>query len=69
MDKAIEQLGPLNRAAIDVFEAGARATTDLQRSLARVAIEPAGSLLNVSADMTRDVAAAYASCARWLLDA
>jgi hypothetical protein len=42
---------------------------DLQRALARaVPYEPARSILNTTADLTRDIAAVQLSGARWLLD-
>ena len=60
---------PLAAAAVDAYEAGVRAVTDLQRRLARaVDVEPLHSLATASADLTRDVGAVVASRARWLLD-
>jgi len=42
---------------------------DLQRTLARaMPFEPARSILNATADLTRDIAAVQLSGARWLLD-
>jgi hypothetical protein len=61
---------PLAATAIAAFEAGVRATTDLQRRVATaIPIEPVGSILSTTADWTRDVGAAAASIARWLTDA
>lgn len=72
----IENLGsvapewrPLAAAAVDTYEAGIRAATDLQRRFARtVDAEPLHSVATASADLTRDVGAVVASRARWLLD-
>jgi hypothetical protein len=55
---------------IDAYEAGVRAATDFQRSVARgIDIEPAHSIAASLADLTRDMAAAQVSTVRWLLDA
>lgn len=55
---------------IDAYEAGIRAATDLQLTIARVIeIEPARSYTATFADMTRDIGATQVSSARWLLDA
>ena len=55
---------------IDAYEAGIRAATDLQLTIARVIeIEPARSFTATIADMTRDIGATQVSSARWLLDA
>jgi hypothetical protein len=60
---------PLAAAAVDTYEAGVRAATDLQRRFARtVDAEPLHSIATASADLTRDVGAFVASRARWLLD-
>jgi hypothetical protein len=60
---------PLAAAAVDTYEAGVRAATDLQRRFARtVDAEPLHSVATASADLTRDVGAVVASRARWLLD-
>lgn len=60
---------PLAAAAVDLFEAGVRATTDLERSIAAtVSVEPLHTLLTASADCTRDIGAVVASRSRWLLD-
>jgi hypothetical protein len=69
--EAVELLvRPWSAAAIDTFEAGVRFVTDMQRNAARgIAFEPAQAVVGASADLTRDVGAACASCARWLLNA
>ena len=55
--------------AINAYEDVIRRTCDLQRTLARaVAFEPARSILNTTADLTRDIAAMQLSGVRWLLD-
>lgn len=60
---------PLAAAAVDSYEAVIRATTDVERRLARtVAAEPLHSILTASADLTRDVGAVVASRMRWVLD-
>jgi hypothetical protein len=60
----------LLEAAVNGYEELIRRSCDLQRGLARAApFEPARSLLNTTADLTRDVAAVQISGARWLLDA
>jgi hypothetical protein len=60
---------PLAAAAVDSWEAGVRAASDLQRrTAAAVALEPVHSIANASADFTRDVGAVVVSRARWLLD-
>ncbi len=59
--RVVERIaGPVHRGKLrDEFE----------RALARaLAFEPARSILNTTADLTRDVAAAQLSGARWLLD-
>jgi hypothetical protein len=56
-------------AAVNGYEDMMRRTCDLQRALARaVPYEPARSILNTTADLTRDIAAVQLSGARWLLD-
>jgi hypothetical protein len=56
-------------AAIDAYEAAVAAAVAAQRDLARgVGIAPVRSLLAMSADLTRDIAALQASAARWALD-
>jgi hypothetical protein len=65
----IENWRPVAAAAVEVYEAGIRAATDLQRHVARaVRTEPLHSIATASADLTRDVGAVVASRARWLLD-
>jgi hypothetical protein len=60
----------LLEAAVNGYEELIRRSCDLQRALARaVPFEPARSLLDTTADLTRDVAAVQISGARWLLDA
>jgi hypothetical protein len=55
--------------AINAYEDVIRRSCDLQRTLARaLGFEPARSILNTTADLTRDVAAVQLSGARWLLD-
>jgi hypothetical protein len=55
--------------AINAYEDVIRRSCDLQRAVARtLGFEPARSLLNTTADMTRDIAAVQLSGARWLLD-
>jgi hypothetical protein len=56
-------------AAVNGYEDMIRRACDLQRALARaVPYEPARSILNTTADLTRDIAAVQLSGARWLLD-
>ena len=56
-------------AAVNAYEDVIRSSYDLQRALARaVPYEPARSILNTTADLTRDIAAVQLSGARWLLD-
>jgi hypothetical protein len=56
-------------ACIDAYEAGIRALTDLQRSVARaIDAEPARTITASCAELTRDIAATQVSSARWLLD-
>ena len=55
--------------AVETYEAGLRATTDVQRHFARVVdVEPLHSVATASADLIRDVSAVFVSRARWLLD-
>jgi hypothetical protein len=57
-------------AALNGYEDVIRRWCDAQRALSRVlAFEPARSILNTTADLTRDIAAVQLSGARWLLDA
>jgi hypothetical protein len=56
-------------AAVNGYEDMILRACDLQRALARaVPYEPARSILNTTADLTRDIAAVQLSGARWLLD-
>jgi hypothetical protein len=57
-------------AALNGYEDVIRRWCDVQRGLSRtLAFEPARSILNTTADLTRDIAAVQLSGARWLLDA
>jgi hypothetical protein len=65
----IENWRHVAAAAVDTYEAGIRATTDVQRRFARtIGAEPLHSFATASADLTRDLGAVVASRARWLLD-
>ena len=56
-------------AAVDAYEDMIRRSCDLQRTLAQaLPFEPARSVLNTSADLTRDIGAVQVSGARWLLE-
>jgi len=56
-------------AAVNGYEDMIRRACDVQRGLARaVPYEPARSILDTTADLTRDIAAVQLSGARWLLD-
>ena len=56
-------------AVVNGYEDIIRRACDMQRALARaVPYEPARSILNTTADLTRDIAAVQLSGARWLLD-
>ena len=56
-------------AVINGYEDVIRRSCDLQRTLARgVPFEPVRSILNTTADLTRDIAAVQLSGARWLLE-
>ena len=55
--------------ALNGYEDVIRRCCDVQRALARtLAFEPARTILNTTADLTRDIAAVQLSGARWLLD-
>ena len=54
-------------AVINGYEDVIRRSCDLQRTLA-VPFDPVRSILNTTADLTRDIAAVQLSGARWLLD-
>ena len=59
----------LLEAAVNAYEDLVHRSCDLQRTLAHALPNgPARSLLNTTADLTRDVAAVQLSGARWLLD-
>jgi len=59
----------LLEVAINAYEDMIRRSCVLQRTLAHaLPFEPARSLLNTTADLTRDVGAVQVSGARWLLD-
>jgi hypothetical protein len=66
---ATPRIDELLEAVIDGYEHVIRQACELQRTLARgVPFDPARSLLNATADLTRDIAAVQLSVARWLLD-
>ena len=55
--------------AVNAYEDVIRRSCDLQRALAHALPRgPARSLLNTTADLTRDIGAVQLSGARWLLD-
>jgi hypothetical protein len=59
----------LLEAAVNAYEDMIRRSCDLQRTLAQaLPFEPARSVLNTSADLTRDIGAVQVSGARWLLE-
>jgi hypothetical protein len=59
----------LLETAVNAYEDMIRRPCDLQRSLAHaLPFEPARTILNTTADLTRDIAAVQLSGARWLLD-
>jgi hypothetical protein len=59
----------LLETAVNAYEDMIRRSCELQRALARTAgFEPARSILDATADLTRDIAAVQLSGARWLLD-
>jgi alpha-D-ribose 1-methylphosphonate 5-triphosphate synthase subunit PhnL len=65
-------LGPWGGAAryIDAYESRVGTVSDFLRAIARVAgFEPVRTVVAAAADLTRDIGAAQASAARWLLDA
>jgi hypothetical protein len=63
------RLDELLETVVNGYEDMIRRSCDLQRTLARaLPFEPARSLLNTTADLTRDIAAVQLSGARWLLD-
>jgi hypothetical protein len=63
------RLDELLETVINGYEDMIRRSCDLQRTLARaLPFEPARSLLDTTANLTRDIAAVQLSGARWLLD-
>jgi hypothetical protein len=59
----------LLEAAVNAYEDMIGRSCDLQRTLAHALPHgPARSLLNATADLTRDIGAVQLSGARWLLD-
>jgi hypothetical protein len=59
----------LLEAAVNGYDDMVRRSCELQRALARcLGFEPARSILDTTADLTRDIAAVQLSGARWLLD-
>ena len=56
-------------AGLNAYEDVIRRSCDLQRALGRsLGFEPARTILDATAELTRDVAAVQLSAARWLLD-
>ncbi|HEV2787127.1 MAG TPA: hypothetical protein VGV67_12095 [Solirubrobacteraceae bacterium] len=54
---------------VNTYEDTMRRSSDVQRALARgLAFEPVRTVLNATADLTRDLVAVQVSGARWLLD-
>jgi predicted transcriptional regulator len=65
----LPRIDELLEVLINGYEDVIRRSCDLQRTLARgVPFEPVRSVLNTTADLTRDIAAVQLSGARWLLD-
>jgi hypothetical protein len=59
----------LLEAAVAAYEDMIRRSSDLQRTLAHALPHgPARSLLDTTADLTRDIGAVQVSGARWLLE-
>jgi hypothetical protein len=59
----------LLETAVNAYEDAMRKVCDWQRGLGHtLAFEPARSILETTADLTRDVAAVQLSGMRWLLD-
>jgi hypothetical protein len=66
----IARVDELLEVALNGYEDVIRRWCDVQRALARaLPLEPARSIFDTSADLTRDIAAVQLSGARWLLDA
>ena len=58
-----------SEAYIDAYEAGVRAASEVQMTLAEVIqVEPVRFMTTTCADLTRDLGATQVSSARWLLD-
>ena len=65
----LPRIDELLEAVINGYEDVIRRSCDVQRTLARsVPFEPVRSILNTTADLTRDIAAVQLSGARWVLD-
>jgi predicted transcriptional regulator len=65
----LPRIDELLEAVINGYEDMIRRSCDLQRTLARgLPFETARSILDTTADLTRDIAAVQLSGARWLLD-
>jgi hypothetical protein len=65
----LPRIDELLEAVINGYEDVIRRSCDLQRTLARdVPFEPVRSILDTTADVTRDLAAVQVSGVRWLLD-
>jgi hypothetical protein len=63
------RIDELLEVAVNGYEDMIRRSCDLQLVLARaLPFEPARSILNTTAELTRDIAAVQLSGARWLLD-
>jgi len=59
----------LTAANLNVYEAAARAVTELEWFVARTTVyEPISSFTRAWADLTRDATAVQLSTARWMLD-
>jgi hypothetical protein len=68
VEAILSSVVPCGAAAIEAYEACVRAAENLQRVAARgVRFAPAQEVLTRSAEVTRDIGAAYASWGRWLL--
>jgi hypothetical protein len=68
LDSALAPWGGV-RVCIDAYETSVRTATDFQLTVARnVRLEPIRSFAATCANVTRDVAAAQLSTARWFLD-
>ena len=65
----LPRIDELLDAVINGYEDVIRRSCDLQRAIARgVPFEPVRSILNTTADLTRDMAAVQLSGVRWLLE-